>query len=234
MSGSSSSAPASVAAPPEALSFTVHALPVPELPEARRTRAGRLRMLLVLAICAAPVIASYVTYFVIRPAGHASYSTLIEPVRPLPPQLPLADLQGRPVAPASLEGQWLLVVVAGGACDNRCERALYVQRQLREALGRDKDRLDKVWLVPDGVRLRPELQRAIDQGVAPRVLRVPREALEQWLQPGAGQALEAHLYVVDPMGRWMMRAPPEPDPMRLGRDLERLLRASASWDRPGR
>jgi hypothetical protein len=36
------------------------------------------------------------------------------------------------------------------------------------------------------------------------------------------------------MGEWMMRAPPEPDPTRLKRDLERLLRASSFWDTPGR
>ena len=39
MSGSNSSAPS---APAEALSFAVHSLPAPELPEARRTRLGRL------------------------------------------------------------------------------------------------------------------------------------------------------------------------------------------------
>jgi hypothetical protein len=32
----------------------------------------------------------------------------------------------------------------------------------------------------------------------------------------------------------MMRMPPEPEPARFKRDVERLLRASASWDRAGR
>jgi hypothetical protein len=36
------------------------------------------------------------------------------------------------------------------------------------------------------------------------------------------------------MGQWMMRAPPNPDPAKLKRDVEKLLRASASWDLPGR
>jgi hypothetical protein len=40
--------------------------------------------------------------------------------------------------------------------------------------------------------------------------------------------------IVDPMGEWMMRVPADPEPMRLKRDVERLLRASAGWDRPGR
>jgi hypothetical protein len=66
------------------------------------------------------------------------------------------------------------------------------------------------------------------------VLRVPREALAAWLQPAPGETLERHLYIVDPMGEWMMRSPADPDPARLKRDIERLLRASSSWDRAGR
>jgi len=31
-----------------------------------------------------------------------------------------------------------------------------------------------------------------------------------------------------------MRAPVDPDPKKLKADLERLLKASASWDTPGR
>jgi hypothetical protein len=66
------------------------------------------------------------------------------------------------------------------------------------------------------------------------VLRVPREALQGWLAPAPGQGLEHHMAVVDPMGQWMMRVPANPDPAKLKRDIERLLRASASWDQPGR
>jgi len=39
---------------------------------------------------------------------------------------------------------------------------------------------------------------------------------------------------VDPMGEWMMRFPAQPEPARVKRDLERLLRASSFWDQPGR
>jgi hypothetical protein len=63
---------------------------------------------------------------------------------------------------------------------------------------------------------------------------VPSDALAAWLQPEAGHALEDHLYLVDPMGEWMMRVPSDPDPARVKRDLDRLLRAASSWDLPGR
>jgi hypothetical protein len=237
MSGSNSSAPGS-GAPAETLaplSFTVHSMPSPELDAtARRTARGRLQMLLVLLVCAAPVIASYFTYFVIRPQGRSHYSELIEPLRPIPASLPLADLQGRGVEPRSLRGQWLLVVVGGGRCDAGCERLLWLQRQLRESLGRDKDRLDKLWLVDDAQPLRPETLQAVTAGAAVTVLRTDAAALREWLAPADGHALEQHLYLVDPMGNWMMRVPADPQPAKLKRDVDRLLRASASWDTPGR
>ncbi|TCP09006.1 SCO family protein [Caldimonas thermodepolymerans] len=235
MSGSNSFAPGSAdrpeGGPPEPLSFTVHTMPRPSVDADRRTRAGRLKMLLVLLVCAAPVIASYFTYYVIRPEGRTNYGELILPQRPLPEALPLRDLQGQPVAATSLKDQWLLVVVAGGACDERCERHLYLQRQLRETLGKDRDRLDKVWFVTDEAAVRPEVLQAIPGA---QVLRVPQESLAEWLAPAEGRQLPDHLYVVDPLGNWMMRFPAEADANKVKRDLAKLMRASASWDRPGR
>lgn len=194
-------------------------------------------MLLVLLACAAPVIVSYFLYFVVRPEARNNYAELIQPTRSLPPDLPLLNLSAsgaEAVRPAQLRGQWLLVVVAGGACDARCEALLYQQRQLREMLGRERDRVDRVWLVVDDAPVRAPMLQAMQSGVPGWVLRVPRAALEGWLQPAAGHTLEDSLFLVDPMGEWMMRTPREPDPMRFRKDLERLMRASAFWDRPGR
>jgi hypothetical protein len=36
------------------------------------------------------------------------------------------------------------------------------------------------------------------------------------------------------MGAWMLRTPVNPEPAKFKRDVERLLRASSSWDRAGR
>jgi hypothetical protein len=223
----------------EPVSFTVHSMPSPQAAARdadaqRRTAVGRWKMILVLLVCASPVIASYFTYFVIRPEGRTNYSTLILPTRPLPAGLPLADLEGKPVAAASLQGQWLLLVVGDSACDAGCEKNLFLQRQLREMTGRERDRIDKLWLVTDNAPLRPELRAALAAAPSTQVLRVPAAALAAWLEPEAGQALGAHLYIVDPMGQWMMRAPAEADPSKLKKDIDKLLRGSASWDQPGR
>jgi hypothetical protein len=232
MSGSNSSAPGSARVEP--VQFAVHSLPAVETPAAQRTRLGRLKMLLLMAVCASPVIASYFTYFVIRPEGRSNYAQLIEPQRALPAALPLSDLDGRPVPADSLKGQWLLLIVGSASCDSDCERRLYLQRQLREMLGKERDRVEKLWLVTDDAPLQPALRDALAQSPAMRVLRVPHAALAQWLAAAPGESLDRHLYIVDPLGHWMMRAPVDPDPAKLKRDLEKLLRASASWDRPGR
>lgn len=215
------------------LGLTVHELPSPERASGAAARAGRWRMLLILLVCASPVIASYLTYYVIRPEGRRSFGELIDPQRPLP-AVDGRSLQGQVQPLPGLKGQWLLLAVAGGACEASCQNLLYLQRQLRESIGRDKDRLDRVWLISDEAPVDPVLQAAM-QGAT--VLRVAPEALNAWLLPAAGRQLPDHLYLVDPMGHWMMRFPPELSVESAGkvkRDLQRLLRASNSWDQPGR
>lgn len=219
--------------PDEPLTMTVHSLPQLDQGTARSaaaTRSGRWKMILLMLVCAAPVIASYFTYYVIRPEGRRNYGELIDPQRPLP-ALSGIDAQGQTVPLTSLRDQWLLISVANSACNELCQRHLYLQHQMRETLGRDKDRLDWVWLRTGAAALSPALSEATQAAV---VLKMDRSALASWLEPAAGQLLEDHLYVVDPMGNWMMRFPADLDPKHAKRDLNRLLRASSFWDKAGR
>ena len=124
-------------------------------------------MLLVLAACAAPVLASYFLFYVVRPqGGGAAYASLVQPTVALP-DVVATDPQGKRVNLPALKGQWLLVALVDGPCDVACEKRLYLQRQLREMLGRDRDRLDKVVLVSDATELKPELLAAL-QTAPPR------------------------------------------------------------------
>jgi hypothetical protein len=218
------------------LGLTVHSMPSPERAmdlDERRTGRGRWQMLAVFLVCAAPVIASYFTYYVVRPEGRRNFGELIEPQRALPDQATV-NLAGQGSTLKALKGQWLLLSVAGGACDEVCSKHLYLQRQLREGMGKDRDRIDWVWLIPDQVSVPEKLLPALKEAT---VLRVAPEVLGDWLKPAAGQQLADHLYLVDPMGNWMMRFPAGLDlaaAAKAKRDLERVLRASASWDQAGR
>ncbi len=228
-----SSAPPSQDQP---LGLTVHTLPEPSQiaqPAEGRTRAGRLKMLAVLLVCAAPVVASYFTAFVWRPEGKPGFGELVEPQRPLP-DIVGATLDGKAVQLRALRDQWLLISVATASCDPQCAQNLYLQRQLREMLGKEKDRVDWVWLVSDTAPVAEALLPGLKEAT---VVRLPASELAKWLEPQAGSAMEDHLYLVDPMGKLMMRFPAHLDAggaSKVKRDLDRLLRASAGWDKPGR
>jgi hypothetical protein len=216
----------------EPLTLTVHSLPQPG--EAKRSLSGRWKMLALMAVCAAPVIASYFTYYVIRPDGRKNYGELISPLRALP-TVQVKQLDGTPFALPALQGQWLIVSTASGACDAACEKRIYWQRQLREVMGRDKDRIERVWLVADEAAVKPELAKQVH---APfndaQAFRVDAATLNTWLPAAPGQKPEDHLYVVDPQGNLMLRWPADIDASKAKRDIHNLLRASGSWDQAGR
>jgi len=224
--------------------LAVHSMPqAHELAQqSARIRSGRVKMLLVLAMCAAPVIASYFTFYVVRPAGRTNFGVLVEPQRPLP-ELVAQDLDGKPVPMASLRGQWLVMSVAHAACDARCESTLFLQRQLRAGLGKDKDRVDWVWLIDDDAPVPAAMLPRLEGSTT---VRIPAQSAAQWLGDGTAAPLYGVIYLVDPLGNYMMRFP-APDletdgtqdakllhAKKVKRDVERLLRASASWDKVGR
>lgn len=221
---------------PQPLGLTVYDLPEPGAvadADARQTARGRLRMLLVLLVCAAPVIASYLTFYVLRPQSLRSFGELILPVVAMP-DLQAKDLNGQSVSLSGLKNQWLLVSVAGGACSAECQQNLFLQRQTRAALGRERERTDWVWLVSDDEPIDAALLAGLQDAV---VLRLPQAQVAQWLKPQAGGQLQDHLYLVDPHGDWMMRFPAHLQPeqaAKMRKDWERLLRAAAAWDKAGR
>lgn len=168
-------------------------------------RKGRRTLLLLAAVCALPVVASYATYYLWQPDGRTNYGELIEP-RPMP--LPLA------AAAAPAKGRWTLVYASEGPCDAACETALYYMRQVRTAQGEHMDRVERLWL------------RAGESPTAPPpaadgliVADVGREALAKL--PATERVL-----LVDPLGNLMLRFPADPDPKRMIRDLSRLLKYS--------
>lgn len=215
------------------MGLTVHSVPeldAQSLQQATRTRGARVKLLLLLLVCASPVIASYFTYYVVRPEGRRNYGELINPQRPTP-VLTAIGRDGQSLPLSSLKHQWLLITVADSACDAACVDHLFVSRQLRESLGKDKDRVDWVWLRTGDSEVPASMQAGLNTAT---VLKLAEADVAQWLQPAPGHALADHVYVVDPMGNWMMRFPAQLEPAKARKDLERLMKGSSSWDQAGR
>jgi len=190
-----------------------------------QTRRGRWKLLLVLLVCAAPMLMSYLTYYVIKPTGRTNYGTLLDPRRyPAPPALGLLTLDGKPATLDRYRGRWLMLQSGPSACAAACQRQLFQMRQLRLMQGRDMDRIERAWLITDPAPLETLLIREFD---GTDMLRVDPVALRAWLPAAAGGSVDDHLYLVDPLGHLMMRFPKNADPSRVKKDLNKLLKASA-------
>lgn len=174
---------------------------------------------LIVALTAAPVVASYSLYYFWPPTRTVNYGELIEP-RPLPdPVLSLAD--GTAFQLSRLRGKWVLVSLDAGRCDAHCERKLLYMRQLRLTQGKEMERVERAWLVVDDIAPRPE---AVDPYTGTWVVRAAGSGLLERF-PAAGAATD-HIYVIDPLGNLMMHFPRDPEPSRMIKDLSRLLKAS--------
>ena len=107
-----------------------------------------IALTLLALVCAAPVIASYVAYYWLRPSARVNYGELEATPAPA---IVAATADGVPWRLDSLRGHWVLLVVTEGACRVPCERALYATRQARTIQGREQDRIVRVLLQPSGV-----------------------------------------------------------------------------------
>ncbi len=190
-----------------------------------QTRRGRLQMLFLLLACAAPVIASYLAYYVFKPeGGKTNFGTLVQPVQDVNPAW--FDIP--------FNGKWtLLVARPAGECtikNESCLEALFLMSQLRIAVGRESSRVQLVWVNTDGKPVDPEVLLAYDQKTAGfQILSLPadpklKSEFDAWLnRDGAGQKIQ----LIDPSPAKMMVFPVTNSPKEFGsikKDLEKLLR----------
>jgi len=190
----------------------------------QQRKSGRWKLLLVVAVCAAPMIASYFTYYVIKPESRTNYGTLLDPREYPIPSLGSTALDGKPAKLEDYKGKWVLLQVAGGDCDDACKTRLFAMRQLRLMQGKEMERIERVWLITDAKPLDTMLMREYD---GTDMLRVDPKLLKAWLPTDAGTSVEDHLYMIDPRGNLMMRFPKDADPNKVKKDISKLLRASS-------
>lgn len=186
---------------------------------------NKRRLLLVMAVFAVPLIASYLAYFVWQPQGAVgNYGELIQP-EPLPETLRFAKLEGGQITLKELRGKWLMVQVDAGECTAACEQKLYAMRQVRLMQGKEQDRVLRLWLVTDDAVPSPVLKQKIDSML---LLKDASGALiAQLTAQTPGQTnVKQHIYLIDPLGNLMLRWPGNPDMKRMHKDLERLLKYS--------
>ena len=195
------------------------------------TRRGRIQMILLLLVCALPVIASYFTFYVLKPqGGKANIGKFVSPAQPFPTQ----------TVQEPIVGKWTLLV-ARSARDCRvgqekCVSLLYLMRQVKVAMGKESQRVQLVWIVTDNQPVDPEIDAAYDKERAGFLkIHMPddpkkREELLVWLnRDGLGESI----HLLDPYGDRMMRFDTKegaPDFKKVTKDMEKLLK----WNPTGK
>jgi hypothetical protein len=164
----------------------------------------RNKLVWVALVCAAPLVLGTAAHLLRwSPGTPSNYGELIGPT-------PVAGLE-------PLRGKWVLVMFDAAACDARCEQKLYFMRQVRRAQGKDMGRVERLWAITDGVKPRAEILPGIEDTLI-------------YTQPNLAAAFTGpvveHIYLVDPQGNLMMRFPRDPDPSKIIKDLQRLLKYS--------
>jgi cytochrome oxidase Cu insertion factor (SCO1/SenC/PrrC family) len=187
--------------------------------EIAKPKRSRATLWLILALCLAPVLASYIAFYFWQPSEHVNYGELLEPH--LLPDAQLRRADGAPFHWGELKGKWVLVTIDSGRCDAYCRQKLVYMRQVRLAQGKDAGRIERAWLITD--------EAAPDAAlIASHVgIVLLRAAGSDFLARFPAERSRAdHVYVVDPLGNLMMRYPRNADPRRMLKDVARLLRHS--------
>lgn len=195
---------------------------------------GRWKLLMVLAVCAAPLIFSYIAYYVVKPSARNNFGALIDPREHPIPALQATTLDARPASLDAFKGKWIMLKVGPSACAKDCMDQMFAIQQLRSMQGKDMERIERVWLITDAAPLETMLIRQLD-GV--HMLRAPADVVAKWLPVEQGANAADSIFLIDPLGNLMMRFPPVPagaaeaDKVkhyaRIKKDIGKLLKASA-------
>ena len=184
-----------------------------------RKGKGRVQLLLIAAVFIGPLALAAWLYFAgqdMTPASRTNSGALLEPIVNVGELLPESPLL------ASGDGRWVLLYANEGICDEACAYSLYTLRQSRLMLGKEMDRLLRVFLhgdtAPDTVLLAEEHAGLIT---------LQDSDLKDLLENKKPANLETGgYYLVDPLGNLVLYFHPEIDPSAMVEDIKHLLELS--------
>ena len=179
--------------------------------DAPRQKKSRALFLLVALVFLGPLaIAAWLYSQGHAPTGRTNNGALLEPI------INVGEL------PGLQRRAWVLLHREPGTCDDACRDALYTYRQARLMLGKEMDRVERVFLhgdsPPDTVFLAAE---------HPGLITIEDSTLDALLNNKRPTELPAGgYYLIDPLGNLVMYFRPDLDPAKMVDDIKHLLRNS--------
>jgi hypothetical protein len=158
--------------------------------------------------------------------GTANHGTLLQPPVSLE-GLSLTDGGGNlALFNPEAAGHWTLLLPATGPCAQDCEQMLYYTRQIRAAMGKYSDRVERLYLREQGPAT-PELDEfLLAEHPRMKVLYTPQAQLARLRGELERNAVDPAYYLVDPQGWVMMYYTAKSDGKDVMADLKFLLKNS--------
>lgn len=196
----------------------------------RSVAVSRGKLLALMAIYAAPLIAAWLWLGYVRSnegAGVSVNGELITPAVPIEP-FELTDNAGQLWGVEQLKEKWSMIYFADASCGESCEKSLYNMRQVRLSTGRRMQRVQRVLVTPDAPKMY-ELLKDASEGLAVVGGKASQiDSLQQQIQQAQAtmEPCDGCIYLVDPFGNVMMRFAQDMDPKKIYKDLKHLLKVS--------
>ena len=187
--------------------------------------------IIVLLVGILPLAASFTLYFSDwRPSSTVNHGELIKPVKQVTDHA-MRDAEGNTVKFSDLRGKWVMLYFDAAACPQSCIDNLYRMRQIHIAQGRERDRVERLFITTEGGATPALKSRLVDYagmhiwGTDPTTLDAVAADFGKTPEQLAQQR---NIYLIDPMGNLFMRYAPDVDPAGLRKDIERLLKYSGA------
>ena len=188
--------------------------------ESPQPKRGRLQLALIAAVFLGPLLIAALLYFQgasLQPTGRTNHGALLEPHINV-----LTQLSGLRSGEHYDGTAWLLLYTNPGSCDERCRNALYTMRQSRLMLGKEMDRLRRVFLHGDTA---PDTVFVAEEHLG--LITIDDSSLTGLLNKKRPAELPAGGYfLIDPLGNLVMYFRPDIDPTDMVEDIKHLLRLS--------
>lgn len=179
----------------------------------------RIKLLAIIALVVFPILLAWLMYLYggnLVTVNRTNNGELI-----LPPK-DFARLSVDSVA--ILDGKWALLIPGSIDCDRTCQQLLYYTRQVHIALGKDADRLQRIYISAAG-DLNQEFEALLaDEYPLLKVLYRDGNIIAEIF--GADWKKIPKVYVVDPLGNIMMVYTADLLGKPMLKDLKHLLKVS--------
>lgn len=158
--------------------------------------------------------------------SYSNNGELISPVRPLENHL-LKDISNKDVWFSSFKGKWLIIMIGDSSCNQICQSNMYKMRQIRKAVGQDRQRVDRIFFLNDDKTM-GDFNQKIKEYPGMHIIKNNGDEYDRFLSGLLinNKKMMNRIYIIDPLGNFMMAYQQDSAAEHILDDLRRLLKVS--------